>query len=135
MKRFADSRSDGRDRLLAADLQVWLTHPILGVGPGQSRHAHFSLGHTALATHSEYARLLAEHGMFGLMSLVLLLVMGVRNIYRARTGGAVGLMLPVVAWGHLFLVTNAARLVSPFTLIGLTYSAFIMDRDRNRKSK
>jgi O-antigen ligase len=129
-KRFADADPTGRDRLLAADLQVWLTHPLLGVGPGQSRHAHFSLGHRALATHSEYARLLAEHGMFGLTSLVLLLAMGARNLYRARTGRAVGLMLPVVAWGHLFLVTNAARLVSPFTLIGLTFAAFTADRSR-----
>jgi O-antigen ligase len=131
-RRFADADPTGRDRLLAADIQVWLSHPILGVGPGQSRHAHFSLGHRALATHSEYARLLAEHGMFGLMSLVLLLAMGARNLYRARTGRAVGLMLPVVAWGHLFLVTNAARLVSPFTLIGLTFAAFTADRDRSR---
>ncbi|WP_406700191.1 O-antigen ligase family protein [Singulisphaera sp. Ch08] len=132
VKRFADADSTGRDQLFAADLQVWLNHPILGVGPGQSRHAHFKLGHGgALATHSEYARLLAEHGLFGLVSLVILLIMGIRNLCQARTGHAVGLLLPVVAWGHLFLVTNAARLVSPFALIGLTFATFTAERDRS----
>ena len=131
LKRFADTDSTGRDQLLAADLQVWLNHPLLGVGPGQSRHAHFKLGHGgALATHSEYARLLAEHGLFGLASLVILLTMGIRNLFHAHNGHAVGLLLPVVVWGHLFLVTNAARLVSPFALIGLTFATLTAERDR-----
>lgn len=131
LKRFADTDSTGRDQLMVADLQVWLDHPLFGVGPGQSRHAHYKLGHGgALATHSEYARLLAEHGLFGLISLVLLLIMGIRNLLRARRSHAVGLLLPVVVWGHLFLVTNAARLVSPFALIGLTFATLTAEHDR-----
>lgn len=124
LERFQDTSLTGRDVLIQADLQIWLQHPLVGVGPGVAALLHEAYFREA-AAHTEYSRLLAEHGLLGLAAMVLLGVMLVVNIKRARTkqGQAATVMLSV--WSLLFMSNVAMRMVAPSFLIGLTCAALL----------
>ncbi|MFM8320105.1 MAG: O-antigen ligase family protein, partial [Chloroflexota bacterium] len=60
-ERFQSTDSTGRYEIAQADWYVFKTHPVLGVGPGQS-NAYHALFYRRASAHTEYTRLLAEHG-------------------------------------------------------------------------
>lgn len=93
-ERFASTDSTNRSTLARADLELFLEHPLLGVGVGQAKYKRdFPV---QAAPHTEYSRLLAEHGIFGLGVLVALGVLSFRMV-QAGTGwwrmAAVGLIV------------------------------------------
>lgn len=84
-ERFRDTQTTHRGDLIANDLKVWADHPILGVGPGMIKG--FREG-PAYVGHTEYTRLLAEHGVFGLLALIALGLMALRGVMtRDNPGG------------------------------------------------
>jgi O-antigen ligase len=124
-KRFADTNSTGRDQLMLADLELWRTNPIFGVGPGASLEAHVLLHGEALASHSELTRLLAEHGVFGLVALVSLLVTACGNCLRAPVGLPRIVIISLAAWGLLYMFSNGMRIVTPSFVLGLSFCTMI----------
>lgn len=117
-RRFADTGLTGRDTILEADLETWWNNPLLGVGPGGAMESRVSRLGAAVAAHTEFSRLLAEHGVFGLLAMVLLVVCAVKNI-RRRTGGSAVLRVTMMSWSILFMLVDAMRLVAPAFAFGL----------------
>ena len=68
----------GRFAILLADLNLWYENFIFGVGAGASK---FLRGNNleGIAPHIEFSRMLAEHGVFGLLYLLILLFMGFKS--------------------------------------------------------
>lgn len=139
--RFEDTSLTGRDRLIQADLELWRSNLIFGVGPGGGgnlRGEYFindpSLGTLATATtriaaaHTEFSRVLAEHGSLGLAGMVLLVLAGFWNIHRAPDARTKGLVAALGIWSALFMLSNATRLVAPSTCIALGFATFARDR-------
>jgi hypothetical protein len=50
----------------------YVDHPIVGVGVGRAREERIEATGDVVASHSEVSRLLAEHGMLGVLSLLIL---------------------------------------------------------------
>jgi hypothetical protein len=125
-KRFSDTRTSGREDLARADLQVFLENPIFGVGPGQTRHfrSNSILYHDA-ASHTEFTRLLSEHGLFGLAAMLVLMAMAVQHFLRARTPMNRALTSASIAWSFLFIASNAMRIALPSLLFGLSAATLI----------
>jgi O-antigen ligase len=80
--------STGRKDLFMSELDAFLESPIFGVGVGKNRQFRFERTGRLAATHNEVSRLLAEHGLFGIMALLILLIVplvlrmeNTRNIY------------------------------------------------------
>jgi hypothetical protein len=67
--------TSGRSMILIEDLKLWFNHPILGVGVGTSKHIRGG-SDIAIASHIELSRLLAEHGIIGLIYFIFLLKLG-----------------------------------------------------------
>jgi hypothetical protein len=128
-KRFADTGTTGRGELMSADLELWAANPILGVGPGGSQEVHVLHHGVTLASHSELTRLLAEHGVFGLAALLLLLGMGYRNCVRAPLGPGRIIVVSLTTWGLLFMFSNGVRIVAPAFAFGLAFATLIMADD------
>jgi hypothetical protein len=114
-ERFKDTDTTNRGEIALAQLEVWRESPFLGVGPGQSRTAAGGLAHT------EVTRLLAEHGVFGLGALVLLLIAGVRNLRRARTLKGKAVVAATIGWSLAFMLNAGMRLMAPSFLFGLSF--------------
>ena len=64
----------GRTELYKIDLLIFFDNLFTGIGPGQAnlKRVDYGYGKTA-AAHTEYTRMLAEHGLPGLVSLIILL--------------------------------------------------------------
>lgn len=98
-KRFSDT-SSGRTELAANDYSIFLAHPLFGVGPGMTKYQRLGYETCLLrndqcanesSSHTEFTRLLGEHGVIGLAAGIALLGLtasGVRRSYRRHPVGA-----------------------------------------------
>lgn len=71
--------TSGRSRIVEADYHVFLDHMLFGAGPGGAKQLRSdylkSGGHVGgAAAHTEYSRLLSEHGLGGLLTCIILSV-------------------------------------------------------------
>ncbi|MEP6993952.1 MAG: O-antigen ligase family protein [Acidobacteriota bacterium] len=129
LTRFAETSTTGRYEIVQADLLTWLEHPIAGVGPGRaaSGRARFF---REVASHTEFTRLLAEHGLFGLAAIVCLTIL-IRRALRRRGGTtARGLRGAMITWSTLFMLVDGMRLAAPAFVFGLSFVEILHRRSR-----
>ena len=119
----------GRDRIMEADIIAFQSYPIFGIGPGQSYEFH-ALTFRASSAHTEYTRMLAEHGSFGLFALLILIFLAVRHSWQARRSPlAQALSVACVSWALLYMVHAAMRLAAPALLFGLAAATMSVDEE------
>jgi O-antigen ligase len=119
-QRFAKTTSTGRDQIVKGDLELFVDHPLLGVGVGRAREERSEyIGHETNA-HTEFSRLLAEHGCLGLFALFTLLFIVGENIWRERFSYRGAVVAGAVVWSLLFMLVSGMRLAAPSFLIGLS---------------
>jgi hypothetical protein len=109
-RRYADSRTSGRDQLLQDDVNVWLKSPVLGVGPGVAKLRREKSGYAA---HTEYSRLLSEHGLLGIAAAAVLGIVLVRQFPRQSVASHQALVASLLVWALMFMASDAMRLVAP----------------------
>ena len=68
------SKLTGRERLIESELNMFLDNPIFGIGVGKNKEYRLEVTGIDAASHNEISRMLAEHGMFGLIGLLLLII-------------------------------------------------------------
>ncbi|MBX3744363.1 MAG: O-antigen ligase family protein [Verrucomicrobiae bacterium] len=113
VERFMNTDSTGRDRLVMQDLRLWMENPVFGGGIAVARMER------GTASHTEYTRLLSEHGLLGLAAGGFLAAIG-WVAWRAR--GQPYIRSSLVAgylWGMLFMAVTAMRTATPGFLIGM----------------
>jgi hypothetical protein len=121
-KRFQSKEVTGRDILIADDIRIWKENWFWGVGVGRAAEHH---SFRAVA-HTEYTRLLAEHGIFGIGAMMLLMGMALQFLARAKTNVQRGIVVGMVMWTFFFMSTSAMRLVAPSFIFGLAGVRIIM---------
>lgn len=125
VERFEDTSFTGRDELVKSDLEIWQDNFYLGVGPGQS--AHYPRMGKHVAAHTEFSRLLAEHGILGLLAILLIAVMAIQNLRKCLGARERAIAGAFIAWSLLYMMVNAMRLVVPAFLFGLASVYFLRD--------
>src|SRR5205807_7263592 len=117
-QRFSQKGFTGREEIAQADIKVFLNHPLMGAGIGLSRQARISevgVGHMA---HTEYTRLLSEHGIFGLAALVIMFWVALQRFLGARTALEKAFVAAMLMSGFLFMASTAMRLALPGFAVG-----------------
>lgn len=97
-ERLSSTDTTNRTDIARADVDLFLEEPLAGVGVGMSRYERAY--DKIVAPHTEYTRLLAEHGLFGVAALVLLGIMCVRIVRGAQRWhrmAAAGLLVMALA--------------------------------------
>jgi O-antigen ligase len=117
-ERYATSTSSNRVKLANFDLEIFAANPVMGVGPGMARDMRGDLGLWG-AAHTEFTRMLSEHGILGVLAILLLFVMGLRAVLAARTLMSRALVVALFVWFTLFLLVNAMRVSAPSFVFGL----------------
>ncbi|MCM3874270.1 MAG: O-antigen ligase family protein [Pyrinomonadaceae bacterium] len=129
--RFQNSKTTGRDHLAAVEFEAWQKNPILGLGPGGAEPLRHKLLHSSgdelMASHTEYTRLVAEHGILGLNALLLLLLAGVSSLRRANTLENKARITSFLVWSSLFMAFYGMRLVAPSFIFGLAFATFALE--------
>jgi hypothetical protein len=71
--RTKESNFTGREEIAAEEIGAFLENPIWGIGAGKATEYRFDKTNDLVASHSEITRMLAEHGAFGVLILLLLI--------------------------------------------------------------
>ncbi|MDX1664354.1 MAG: O-antigen ligase family protein [Candidatus Promineifilaceae bacterium] len=134
--RFQDFDTTGRDELVLSDLRIFMDYPFTGVGPGQTRPYHARLQIGATLTHTEYSRLLSEHGLLGLLALLLLAWMAAERLFKPVPHEERGYRVGFTMWGLLFMAWAATRLVAPSFAFALGAARLLVDeRPENEEAE
>jgi hypothetical protein len=118
-QRFASLDLTLRGQIARADLTLWSANPLLGVGAGLSAADRMDLLGNADAAHTEYTRLLAEHGIGGLLALLVLLVMPIRAYLRVPSLENQAWVSALLGWSLMEMSHAAMRIVAISFLFGL----------------
>jgi hypothetical protein len=120
-RRYEDVQTSNRSTYISEEIALWQENFVFGVGVGEAKlHRKEMTG----ASHSEFSRLLAEHGIFGLAVMLLLLVAVVSNHFRSQSSNERSLVVACSVWTVLFTLTAALRLVAPAFILGITFARF-----------
>jgi O-antigen ligase len=126
--RFQDTDTTNRMDFILVELQVWRDNPILGVGPDQARGNRAETLGKAAAAHTEFSRMLAEHGTFGLLALLMLIGAGTWNLWKAKGAQHKALVAAAMVWSFLFMTNAAMRIVAPAFMFGLAFIGLVSDK-------
>ena len=109
--------TSGRIDIANTELDAFFKHPFLGVGVGQMKFIRLEVMGDASASHNEVSRMLSEHGLFGIIALLILLItpainnpLGIKNIY----------FYPLLLFWFLTINHSAMRIAAPAFIYGLS---------------
>ena len=111
----------GRMLIMASDLEIFFDNLLLGVGPGVASaiRANYSYGKFVIA-HSEFTRALAEHGLFGLISLTTLILLSYKESqFRIKREKCILACFTSIA--ILTMFHSAMRLAIPGFVFGFAF--------------
>lgn len=120
--RYTDTSVTGRDQFIASEIQMFSEEPVLGMGPGVGNWYRQQHEMRAGASHTEYTRMLGEHGMLGILSLMCFLVLALRGVRGPREMSARGFACALILWASLFFAVYGTRLAAPSFVFGLAFA-------------
>ena len=132
-QRFSEADLTGREKIMKADWQIFLENPLFGVGPGQSYEAH-ALTFRPSSAHTEFTRLLAEHGVFGMAAIGILVWLTLSWWRRDAPALSTSLSMGFAAWALLTMAHSAMRLVAPAYCFGLAAAQLLADEEEGLRS-
>ena len=130
--RFADLEPTGRMQIIQADMIAFQQNLFFGVGPSGSQQFH-ALTFRVSNSHTEYSRLLAEHGLLGAGSLLILFTVMISIVIRKTSWFNKAYTIGLMVWAALFMTVSGMRLALPSVLIGLSFAQFSLDEEKESK--
>jgi O-antigen ligase len=134
LARFRSASLTGRDAIIRADLQIWSDNPVFGVGPGGATSLR-AASYRESSAHTEFSRLVAEHGVFGFLAFLLLLLMGLQNLRRPNVPQNKAVTAALTCWSFGFMAVTAMRLVAPAVMLGLASITLLAAHNQDRLSR
>ena len=120
--RYSNVESTGRDAFAKTELDMFVDNPVFGVGPGAGYHYRAERDVRQGASHTEYTRMLGEHGLFGILSLLCFLALGLRAVATAKDPSARAVASAFVVWVALFFAIYGTRIAAPAFVFGLAFA-------------
>lgn len=115
--RVKESKFTGREELAQTELQAFYDNPILGAGVAKTMELRLEQTGNDAASHNELTRLLGEHGAFGVLILILLVVTPVILHLGNKENF---FMLPLLIFWALTINHAAMRIAAPAFVYSLT---------------
>jgi hypothetical protein len=129
LSRFEDTQTSGRTEILLADIEVFNEHTLLGVGVGAARSYRREFLGRGAVSHTEFSRLLSEHGVLGLGALFALGGMVVLNLRRPNSPQGKAFIAGALAWSFFFMLNSGMRLGAPSFMWGLGFLSLASIRE------
>jgi hypothetical protein len=70
--KYKTYETNGRQDIAMEEIQIFKNNPVMGIGVGKTKEVRKLENGSHISTHNEMTRLLAEHGIFGLFSILIL---------------------------------------------------------------
>ncbi len=129
--RYDSANSTGRSTIAELDMAVFFSNPLLGVGTGRASEFRGE-GHLAhAAAHTEFTRVLAEHGIFGLAALGILFALLIKAYRRTISHWNRMMVVGLAVWSLTTMIHAATRIGAVTLMLALTQIR-IENRDATR---
>jgi len=124
-KRYANQDALGREKssigtgrleLANLELDAFYQNPVIGIGVGQAKEYRADRTGQIAASHSEVTRMVAEHGSFGILGLLILLLTPFGLWLRDRRNV---FLFAFVGFWFLTINHSAMRIAMPAFIYGL----------------
>ncbi len=124
-KRYANQDATGREKedistgrtdLIAFEIKEFIENPVLGIGVGKIKERRLAETGMLAASHNELSRILAEHGLFGILAFLILLIAPL--IYRLRDRSNIFFYSFYLFW-LLTINHSAMRIAAPAFIYAL----------------
>lgn len=127
--RIKESRLSGREAIIESEINMFLENPIIGIGVGKGKENRYDMSKDVIASHNEITRMLAEHGILGVLGLLILFITPLalyinnkQNIY----------VLPLFLFWLLTINHAAMRLAAPAYVYALSLlHVYAVERPKN----
>ena len=121
-----DDITTGRVELVSTELQAFYDHPLTGIGVGKGyEYREETLG-IDIASHNEISRLLSEHGLLGLIALLILIFVPILFWTKFKNNYY---FLAFMAFWFLTINHSAMRIALPAFVYGLAL-LYIVDEKK-----
>ncbi|MEP7037849.1 MAG: O-antigen ligase family protein [Acidobacteriota bacterium] len=132
-ERFEDTDPTHRSEIIEADYQVFLENPVLGIGIGKAPAARAEFSDRARATHTEFSRIVSEHGILGVFSLIALLFISINTLRRQNSATGRALVGAAIVWSILYMINASMRLAAPGFVWGMCFITILNFQTRKFK--
>ena len=119
-------KTRGRYLQITSDIKNFSENPILGIGVGKGKEIRKQEFKMSISTHSEITRLISEHGVLGLLALLILIFYplqlyfnDLRNFY----------LLPFFIFWLFTINHSATRIIAPLFLYTLTLMQIMVEEE------
>lgn len=118
--------ASGREQILATDYSFFIENPITGVGVGMSSFLRERRFGFFAASHSEFGRLLAEHGVLGLIFLLTLIILVLSRFFSKTVSATIKIWcLAFFVYALLTINHSALRIALPGFVFGLIFISIV----------
>lgn len=118
-ERYSSTSGGLRKTIVDEELDMWKDNPVMGVGPGMSKYYRADILGLEVASHTEFTRLLSEHGTFGLMALLVLVGIAARSYLKAPTVLEKAWVSALSGWAFIEMSHSAMRIAAISMLFAL----------------
>ena len=126
--REKDDITTGRAELLETELETFKANPFFGVGVGRVSSIFKDELGIELATHNEVSRMLSEHGMFGILALLVLIFAPIISKAKGRKNI---FFWPFLIFWFLTIAHSSMRIAMP----AFVYALGLLNIDYGSKKK
>ena len=128
--RLKSDITTGRSEIIETELKAFYENPITGIGVGKGKEYRERETGISAATHNETGRMLAEHGIFGLSGLLVLLLTPLLLRLKNKTNFY---FYSFLAFWFLTINHSSMRIAAPALVYGLSLISIINNREIKKK--
>jgi O-antigen ligase len=120
-----DDITTGRVELVETELHAFVHNPVIGIGVGKGyEYREENLG-VSIATHNEISRMLSEHGLLGMVAIVILILVPIIFWTKFKNNYY---FLAFLAFWFLTINHSAMRIALPAFVYGLALLYIVDDK-------
>lgn len=127
-----DDITTGRVDILEQELDAFLAAPITGLGVGRTKFYRAEQTGIDLPSHNEVTRMLGEHGFFGILALLVLLL---TPCYLILSGHKNIFLIPLIIFWGLTINHSAMRVAAPGFIYGLALLSVTYPTKKSKKAR
>ena len=130
--RLKEDITTGRAELIKTELEGFYFNPVVGIGVGKGKEIRSQETGVETASHNEISRLLSEHGLLGILAVVILIFVPVIFWTKFKNNYY---FLAFLAFWFLTINHSAMRIALPAFVYGLALLYIVEDKKKPGKIK
>ena len=123
--RIKEDVSTGRGELISSELEAFIENPVTGIGVGKIKEYRIQKTGIEAASHNELSRLLSEHGIAGLIALIILILYPLFHRVKNRKNF---LFFSFLGFWFLTINHSSMRIAAPALIYGLSLLDIVYEK-------